>query len=596
MEYFDVIHNSPSDLYHHALSFCPPSSWLHKYYNSELPQFKVVKGFQTSWGVCSRTVPFGDIPSTLAPWKDTVAVGLWAGDIAILDAVTGVQKSVFSGHLTDLRTLTFSLDGACLVSGDSRGTINLWDTQTGGVIKTFSVDFVGVCSVSISMDNTTIASVHGGAEIWLWDTITGGSRAITCYGSVTAVRFSLTTPKLLTFSSTSGAVVQWNIDNPGPIADRYGLGLAYEKAAFSSDKTCFISEGGGAATVCSSDSGVVIAKLHVPPSRKRTLCTWNISPNGKYIACGASSTILVWDITRPEPHLINTLIGHTGTITSISFSSSLISSSGDQSIRFWQIGTSSTEPAATDKKPIPPTSSPPMTISLQAKYNVAISVDVAGVVRTWDLSTGLCKASFTTPAPPNGKSDVQLVDDRVIFVWCETKKIHIWDTKRRRQHQTTDLTSDFSITNLRISGDGSKVFALDHEYLQALLTQTGAVIGKVRLEGSISHAPLIVDGSRVWVHFVDSQTQGWDFGILSSTPVPLSDTPPDPDRSHLNFIYCAKTSGFRVEDTVTGKEVYQLSGRFSMPTITQWDGRYLVAGYHSGEVLILDFSCMIPVE
>ena len=28
--------------------------------------------------------------------------------------------------------------------------------------------------------------------------------------------------------------------------------------------------------------------------------------------------------------------------------------------------------------------------------------------------------------------------------------------------------------------------------------------------------------------------------------------------------------------------------------MTQWDEQYLVAGYDSGEVLILDFSCMVP--
>jgi len=50
----------------------------------------------------------------------------------------------------------------------------------------------------------------------------------------------------------------------------------------------------------------------------------------------------------------------------------------------------------------------------------------------------------------------------------------------------------------------------------------------------------------------------------------------------------------RIEDVAAGKEVFQLAGRYAKPSVTQWDGQYLVAGYDSGEVLILDFSYTIP--
>jgi len=48
----------------------------------------------------------------------------------------------------------------------------------------------------------------------------------------------------------------------------------------------------------------------------------------------------------------------------------------------------------------------------------------------------------------------------------------------------------------------------------------------------------------------------------------------------------------RIVDTVTGKVVFQLDGKFAKPTHAQWDGQYLVAGYLFGEVLILDFNCV----
>ena len=589
MGYFDAIQNSPSEIYLHALSFCPHSSWLHEYYSSELPMVKVVKGFQTTWGVCSRTVSFDDPPETLAHWNDMVAVGFQSGQIIILDAVTGIQMSVLSGHTQLASALTFSLDGTYLVSGSNDNVIKLWDIQTGGVIRTFrATDYPS--SISISVDNGTIACLYCNGRIGLWDADVGGLCVTTNYDQASSVIFSLTNPQLLLIVSMSGAVLQWNLDGPEPIPiHEDDVEWLWTRPSFSFDGTCWILPGGPAATVFNSDSGAVVARLKVPGPDSKPYGPWVISSNGKYAACSARHTIFVWDTTGSDPHLINTFIGHTSEITSITFSSSLISSSNDQSIKFWEIDASLTESVAADKGS---TSFLPITISLQAKDDVAIVVDEAGVVRTWDLSTGLCRASFSTPVIPHSQRDIRLTDDRVIFVWCTTRRMHFWDSKRKKHHQTMDSISYFSTTRLRISGDGSKVFVLDHEYIHVLSTQKAKIIGKVRLEGELSDDPLIVDGSRVWVHFKDSQTQGWNFGVMGTAPLPSSDTPPDPPRPHLDFISCARTGSHRVEDTVTGKNVYQLMGRFASPIITQWDGRYLVAGYGSGEVLILDFNHM----
>ena len=593
--YFHAIQNCPSEIYHCALTFCPPSSWLHEHYNSKLSGVKVVKGFQTTWGACFRTVPFDGYPQTLAHWKDIVAVGFRLGQIIILDAVTGVQISVLPGHSLCVRALTFSLDGTSLVSGGNDMTIKLWDIQTGGIIRIFlAIDFP--ISVSISVDNATIAWLYQDRTIGLWDTNPGDTCVTIEYNQANSISFSPTNPRLLLIASGAGTIFQWNIDGPEPMSiPGDDIVNHYCPPTFSPDGTHWILPQGSAATVLDTDSGVVVSRLQVPGSTKNS--NWFISPNGKYVACGDSDTILVWDITGPDPHLVNTFVGHTSKITSILFSSSLISSSDDRSIKFWQIDALPKEPAVADGKLPSSTSSPPMTISLQAKDNVAILVDKVGVVRAWDLSTGLCKASFSTPAILPSQGDVQLIGDRVIFVWCTIKKIHIWDAQKSKHHQTIDLISDFSTTSLRISGDGSKVFVLDHEYLQALYIQRGEVIGKIRLGGELSGDPLIVDGSKVWVNFEDSQIQGWDFGILGSTPVPLSDTPPDPDRPHLDFVdgtRSPRAGPSRIVETVTRREIYRLTGRFSMPTIAQWDGRYLVAGYDNGEVLILDFNCMIP--
>ena len=115
-------------------------------------------------------------------------------------------------------------------------------------------------------------------------------------------------------------------------------------------------------------------------------------------------------------------------------------------------------------------------------------------------------------------------------------------------------------------------------------------MGKVKLEDDDGPFldSLYIGGSRIQVCFMNLSTQGWDFGILGSSPILLSSTL---ERPHLDFI---RWPNARVKDRVTGRDIFKLSGRYAEPTQVQWDGQYLVAGYKTGEVLILDFNYMLP--
>jgi WD40 repeat protein len=100
----------------------------------------------------------GECPLTLSYWENTVAVGCRNSDIITLDAITGSQMAVLSGHTSWVRCVTFSSDGGSLASGSDDRTVKLWDMQTGGVVKTFHGHNDYVYSVSISGDCTRIAS------------------------------------------------------------------------------------------------------------------------------------------------------------------------------------------------------------------------------------------------------------------------------------------------------------------------------------------------------------------------------------------------------------------------------------------------------
>ena len=550
----------------------------------------MVKGLQAKQGTCSRTVSFDHVPLTLIHWKDLVAVALEFGDIIIHDAVTGVQMSVLSGHTRHVNSLAFSSDGTFLVSGSNDKTVNLWDIQTGGIIKTFHGHTDQVYSVSISQNCTMIASGSHDYKIRLWDVQTGECCCIIDghNGEVSCVSFSPTNPQLLMSASYDSTVRQWDIDG-------YQITSAYggNHVAFSSDGTCFVSWRwrGRVATVQDSDSRGVITRLRLPGYGFQCCC---FSPNGKFVVGGAGHTIYIWDITSSNPHPVETLTGHTEDISSLTFSSSLISSSWDKSIKFWQTNPSSTYLVATDSE-YTLVSAQIMSVSLQAADGIAISSDSVGVVKTWDISTGLCKASYQTPVRDNTWRDTQLIKGRMTCVWLdEDKQIHTWDTERGEHLQTLGLQSTPDVMDLRMSGDGSTVFLLYKEFLQTWSILTGEIMSEVRLEGEPLMNSLITHGSRVWFLVKDLQTQGWEFGLSGSNPVSLSNVPLD--RPHLCFIGRMNqyTSQSGIMDIVSRKEVFQLYGGYGMPLVAQWDGRYLIAGYGSGEVLILDLNCMIP--
>ena len=589
LENFEAIQASPSKIYHEAVPFSPPSSWLHDCYSQEfLQSIRVIKGFQGGWGACSRTVLLDDTPCSLACWSNLIATGLESRGIIILDAITGTCLCTLTEHTSRVRSLVFSSDGSSLVSGNADKIVHLWDVQTGGVIRSFYGHTEVVSSVSISPDQTTIASGSADTTIHLWNAQTGECRHVIKAHtlSVRCVSFSPIDSQLLMSVSEDNIVQQWYING-------HQIGPAYKggTTAFSSDGAHFLSWGGGVATVWNSSSGVIFTKIQAPKGAFDCCC---FSPNGKYVAGTSNYNIYIWDITSQDPHLIKTMVGHTRSIISMVFSSSLITTSYDQTIRLWQIDTSSTNLVAADSKSKPLASASVTFVSLQVKDHIAISSDEAGLVRTWDLSTGLCKATIKISAGPLTWRDAQLIDGRLLLVWRTSKRIYIWDTKEKKAKKVDRRT--VSSIDLRISGDGSRVFLLGSHYIWALSTQTGEAVGEVEMRGKLSKNPFTVEGSRVWAHFESSETQGWDFGVPGPTPITSSYAPLA--SPHLEFIRSTTERSTiprsRVKDTVSGKEILQLPWRYENFTTIQWDGQYLVAGYKSGELLILDFSQVMP--
>ena len=577
LEHFDTIHDSPSQIYHSALPLSPSSSWFQRCYSTEFSnEVKVVKGLPAEWGACSRTVSLKSEPQCLSCWNNNIAIGL-KGDIPILNAITGSQTATFSGHTDSVYCLTFSSDGALLFSGSRDKTAKLWDRQTGGVVKTFYGHEDFVCSVSISADYTIVASGTTCGAIHLWDTQTGKCNYIIKQQErIDYLSFSPINPQHL-ISISSEKVWEWDIHG-------HQVGSAYggSSIAFSMDSTQLALYNGGSLIIQTSESREILATFDVPNGPPMCCC---FSPDGKFVAAAVGTTAYVWSIAASDHNPVEVFCRDAGSvIIDLAFSStfSLLSVSWNKSVKFWEIN-----PSLADSAPFH--SAAIMSISLNQQNGIAISSDSDGVVKTWDIVTGSCKASFQTPAKNSSIIDVQLVDGKVILVWDGYKKVYIWDAEKGEIVQEVTI-SPSKYVSLRISGDGSKVFWINGDVVKAWSMRTGEFISEAEL-GRGYPLYFYLKDSKIWVQFENSLINGWDFGISGSSPLLLHCT--FPERPHLEFF----NYPLRIKDNATGKDVFQLPRNiYGDPNQVWWNGQYLVAGYRSGEVLILDFCHMFPQQ
>ena len=600
---FDEIRHSPSKIYGCVLPFCPSSCWLHKWYTPEtMREVRVVRGRLDEWGTCSRVVPFERYPEALVYRKDIVVVGLLFGDIVILDAITGSQKSLLSAHIDGVSSLSFSQDGTFLVSGSWDNTIKVWDTQTGGIVKTFR-GFDRVRSVSISPDAVTIAS---GSEsgIRLWDIRTGTNRRIGPL-DITLVEFLPTVPGHLMSISAGNNVQQWNTTN----GEKIGRPLSGRHLAFSLDGRYFVLCGMGALTVRDSRSRKVITTLRFP-HQDFSYCRF--SPSGEFVAGVAGATIYIWNVTSTNSasHFIGTFTPHNSEISSLSYSSSLISAHEDGKIRFSQIVGGSTGSTAANTESTTLANSTDITcITLQAEDGFAITVDSAGTVKLWDLSIGLPKTLLQTSETERVVKCARLVKGTLILAHCYTSHNETWDlgistwdveAQKRLRMKYLDNALWFGNNGFVLSEDGTTMFSMGEEEIQAWCTQTGKKRGwrKYELvEGKHpSKATLDRSGHSKGLPVRGRNLSNFSLNLLG----PPGEYVTEPLRvESFDVFITGNNAHLTVNDIkeVDGEiclspslsRVFQLPKRSTEPIQAQWDGQYLFVAYQAEDVVILDF-------
>ena len=85
--------------------------------------------------------------------------------------------------------------------------------------------------------------------------------------------------------------------------------------------------------------------------------------------------------------------------------------------------------------------------------------------------------------------------------------------------------------------------------------------------------------------------QVWDFGTPGLPPVQLPNM--TLEIPHPDGVLLWDTSLSSIKEKSTGKVVFWLPKGYGKPIDAQWNSQLLVASFMSGEVLVLDFTCVL---
>jgi WD40 repeat protein len=420
--------------------------------------------------------------------------GLREGWTSIWNASTGQMLFTLRGHTTNVESVTFSHDGARIVTTGDDSTAKIWDAHTGNLLLTLYGHTDIVYDAAFSPDDDRIATVSGDRQIKIWDAITGRELFSLAGHSreIRSVAFSPNGTHIVTASADQTAKV-WRVTPSrefltlvnGPVI-RFieGTELAYSSdgarlATASSDRTpkvwdatsgtllfslightdivtniAYSTDGTRIATASNDGTakiwdGEAGKELLTLIGHKDWVSSVAFNSDGSRLATGSfDKTAKIWDAQTGKEVL--TLAGHKDWILSVAFSpddTRLATASADGTAIVWDVITGkelfTLNHASLVQQVV---FSPDGTCLATASFD--------GTAKVWDANTG--KELFTLSGHSGTLFDVRFSrDGRYLATVSVDKTAKIWDANTGKELLT--LYAPASLTGVDFSPDGSQL-------------------------------------------------------------------------------------------------------------------------------------------
>ena len=396
-----------------------------------------------------------------------ILTGSYDNTAKVWDARTGTPLIELKGLNEAVISVSFSPDGTRIVTGCEDGIVKVWDARTGTPLVELKGHTNGVTSVSFSRDGGQIATGSHDRTAKVWDArtgeplvdLTGHTQKVMC------VSFSPDGTRIATASGDQTAKV-WDARTGSALVTLAKQDNWITSVGFSPDGTR-IATGSydGTAKVWDARTGTLLVKLNEPA---RGVSSLNFSPDGARIVTGGfDGTAKVWEARTGT--LLAELRGHADEVTSVHFSpdgSRIVTGSKDETAKVWDARTGIPVVMIPGRKSA--SFSPDGTRIVTASFN--------GTAKVWDTRTGTLLLNLVA-----GLFSVESVnfsmDGRRIVTGSFDGTAKVWDAQTGAPLVNLKGHTD-PIWSISFSSDGSRIV-------------TGSADRKARVWNSRTGTPIV---------------------------------------------------------------------------------------------------------
>ena len=186
----------------------------------------------------------------------------------------------------------------------------------------------------------------------------------------------------------------------------------------------------------------------------------------KIVSGSDDNTIKVWDIASAGGRLLNTLKGHTSSVSSVavtpdgtkivSGSGGFLSGSGDKTIKVWDIASAGGRLLNTLEGHTGSVSS----VAITPDGTKIISGSYDNTIKVWDFASGGGHLVNTLEGHTSSVSSVAITPDgtKIVSAGSEDKTIKVWDIASGGGHLVNTLEGHTSsVSSVAITPDGTKI-------------------------------------------------------------------------------------------------------------------------------------------
>jgi WD40 repeat protein len=166
--------------------------------------FSFAYSFDSQVGCSAMRIAFSPDDQQLA----VQCMNIYTFDISHASAaVTPLLLHTFTGHKQGSMGLTYTPNGASLVSGSADGTIKIWDTATGQERYTLPANSSWINAFALNPDGRALLSASGDHTIKLWDFSISGNQEWFAFPGLTCIPPRAISPDMKYMAIAPGQVL-----------------------------------------------------------------------------------------------------------------------------------------------------------------------------------------------------------------------------------------------------------------------------------------------------------------------------------------------------------------------------------------------------